>query len=45
MQMVLGPLLIGAWVLDLEIISEPHTQSLVEILFILLSFAVSKGLQ
>lgn len=43
--LVIGALLIGAWVLDLEIFGDPQAQITVAVLFILLGFAASNALQ
>ncbi|MFC1879278.1 hypothetical protein ACFLZW_05140 [Chloroflexota bacterium] len=43
--MVLGVLLIGAWGLDIYIFDDPQSQTLVGMLFILFSFAISNMLQ
>jgi len=43
--LVVGVLLIGAWVLDITIFDDPQAQSLIGLLFILFSFAGSNALQ
>ncbi len=43
--LVIGVLLIGAWALDIYFFDAPETQTLVAILFILASFALSNILQ
>jgi len=43
--LIIGFLLIGAWVLDLSIFDDPQSQPLVGTLFILFSFAASNALQ
>lgn len=43
--LVIGALLIGAWVLDIEVFGDPQSQITVGILFILLGFAASNALQ
>ena len=42
---VLGLILIGAWVLDIEILDDLQSQITVGVLFFLLSFAASNALQ
>lgn len=42
---VLGLILVGAWVLDLEILNDLQSQITVGVLFFLLSFAASNALQ
>jgi hypothetical protein len=42
--LIVGVLLIGAWALDLRIISDPQAQVVVGVLFFLLSFAASNAL-
>jgi hypothetical protein len=43
--LVIGLILIGAWVLDLEILGDPQSQVIVGIFFFLVSFAASNALQ
>lgn len=43
--MVIGILMIGAWALDIELWEDPQAQVIIGLLFILVSFAVSNGLQ
>ncbi|RPI91334.1 MAG: hypothetical protein EHM40_16020 [Chloroflexi bacterium] len=43
--LVIGVLLIGAWVLDIEIFEDPQAQITVAVLFILLGFAASNAMQ
>jgi hypothetical protein len=43
--LVVGILLIGAWVIDISILEDSQSQMLVGILFFLLSFAASNALQ
>ena len=43
--LVIGLILIGAWVLDLEVLDTPQSQVIVGIFFFLLSFATSNALQ
>jgi hypothetical protein len=43
--LIVGILLIGAWVLDILILEDPQSQVTVGILFFLLSFAASNALQ
>ncbi len=43
--LVIGVLLIGAWVLDMEILDDPQSQMTVGIFFLLVSFATSNALQ
>lgn len=43
--MVIGILMIGAWALDIELWEDPQAQVIIGLLFILVSFAVSNGVQ
>ena len=43
--LVIGLILIGAWVLDLEVLDTPQSQVTVGIFFFLISFAASNALQ
>ena len=43
--LVIGLILVGAWVLDLEILGDPQSQVIVGIFFFLVSFAASNALQ
>jgi hypothetical protein len=43
--LVIGMILIGAWVLDLEVLKDPQSQITVGIFFFLLSFTASNALQ
>jgi hypothetical protein len=43
--LVIGIILIGAWVLDLELLNEPQSQVTVGIFFFLVSFAASNAMQ
>lgn len=43
--LVIGVILIGAWVLDIEIFEDPQAQLIVGIFFFLLTFATSNALQ
>lgn len=43
--LVIGIILIGAWVLDLEILDNPQSQITVGIFFFLLSFTASNAIQ
>ena len=43
--LVIGLILVGAWVLDLEILGEAQSQVIVGIFFFLVSFAASNALQ
>ncbi len=43
--LVIGVILIGAWVLDLEVLGDPSSQLTVGIFFFLVSFATSNALQ
>jgi len=43
--LVIGLILVGAWVLDLEILDTPQSQVTVGIFFFLLSFAASNAFQ
>lgn len=43
--LVIGIILIGAWVLDLEVLSDPQTQLIVGIFFFLISFTASNAIQ
>jgi len=43
--LVIGIILIGAWVLDLELLDNPQSQVTVGIFFFLLAFAASNAIQ
>ena len=43
--LVIGIILIGAWVLDLEILDNPQSQITVGVFFLLLSFTASNAIQ
>ena len=43
--LVIGLILVGAWVLDLEIMGDPQSQVIVGVFFFLVSFAASNTLQ
>ena len=43
--LVIGVILIGAWVLDIEIFEDPQAQLIVGIFFFLLTFTTSNALQ
>lgn len=43
--LVIGLLLIGAWAIDIYIFDDPDVQTLIGLLFMLFSFAVSNSLQ
>jgi hypothetical protein len=43
--LVIGLILIGAWVLDIEVLGTPQSQVIVGIFFFLVSFAASNALQ
>jgi uncharacterized membrane protein len=43
--LIIGMILLGAWVLDIEILSEPQAQITVAIFFFLLAFTTSNALQ